>query len=253
MSSTTPTFRHLWLPDLFGILLLAVLATLPFWCTDLDMRLARLFYRPDAIPVWFLQYRLPCTALYDFGPWPALAVGAAALIVAVLSLINPRCRPFRRRACYLVLVLVLGPGLIANTLLKDLWGRPRPAETVEFGGNLHYLPVLAKGHGGVGRSFPSGHACAAYYPVAFYFLFRTRKALAVTSLLVAGFYGTLIGIARMAAGAHFASDILWSAVVDVTTAFILFYAILRIPHNENALPPAARPYEGPAKTAATQE
>ena len=39
-----------------------------------------------------------------------------------------------RAAVFLVLSLLLGPGLLVNVILKDNWGRPRPGSVVEFGG-----------------------------------------------------------------------------------------------------------------------
>ena len=73
-----------------------------------------------------------------------------------------------------------------------------------------------------------------YYFVVFYFLARRRhKRLAFAALGGAMAYGTLIGTARMAAGAHFASDVLWSAVFPCAVAWALYYFVLRIPYFED--------------------
>ena len=52
------------------------------------------------------------------------------------------------RLKFIALGLVLGPiigcGLIANFYFKDNWGRARPYQIEEFGGNLIYTPPLIK-------------------------------------------------------------------------------------------------------------
>lgn len=85
-----------------------------------------------------------------------------------------------------------------------------------------------------GKSFPCGHSSMGYYFVVFYFLARRRhKRLALAALAGTAAYGTLIGVARMAAGAHFASDVLWSAVFPCAVAWALYYFVLRIPYYED--------------------
>jgi lipid A 4'-phosphatase len=45
---------------------------------------------------------------------------------------------------FLALVLIIGPGLLANSTLKDNWGRPRPIQITEFGGPGAFAPALAR-------------------------------------------------------------------------------------------------------------
>jgi membrane-associated PAP2 superfamily phosphatase len=210
-------------------------ATIPFLGGSLDFRLQSLFYRStgaawpyESWPLWKF--------LYTFGPWPALIVAAAALAAFIKGFRYPKLAKWRRHCLYLFLVLVIGPGLLVNAIFKDHWGRPRPRQTTEFGGQWQFRHILERGTPGKGKSFPSGHSSTGYYFVAFYFLLRRRrKLLAALTLAGTAIYGTLIGIARMAAGAHFASDVLWSAVFPTFAAFILYYFILRIPAHEDRL------------------
>ena len=46
------------------------------------------------------------------------------------------------RCWFLVAVLVVGPGLVANSIFKDNWGRARPREVVELGGTKPFTPPL---------------------------------------------------------------------------------------------------------------
>src|SRR5712672_3607083 len=90
--------------------LLLVALTIPFFRTDVDVRIARHFYVPGvgfpvgAEPLW--------RALKHFGVIPAWIVAVGALGVWIGSFARPRLRPMRRGAIFLVLVMAIGPGLI---------------------------------------------------------------------------------------------------------------------------------------------
>ncbi len=43
---------------------------------------------------------------------------------------------------FLGICLGVGPGLIANLMLKDQWGRARPKHVVEFGGSKTFTPPI---------------------------------------------------------------------------------------------------------------
>jgi lipid A 4'-phosphatase len=63
-----------------------------------------------------------------------------------------------------------------------------------------------------GKSFPCGHCLMAFYFMVPYLFFRNRKKRVAFCFLLFGLiYGLLVGIARMVAGAHFASDVVCSA------------------------------------------
>lgn len=241
MTNSHPSYRSLWLPDLLWLNLLLFVATIPFLDGGLDIRLQSLFHRSSGA-AWPYESWPFWKFLYTFGTWPALIVAAAALVAFIKGSRHPTVATWRRHCLYLVLVLALGPGLLVNTIFKDHWGRPRPRQVAEFGGQWQFRHILERGTPGEGKSFPSGHSSTGYYFAAFYFLLRRRRqSLAILTLAGTAIYGTLIGIARMAAGAHFASDVLWSAVFPAFSAFILYYFILRIPYHEDRLdssPPA---------------
>ena len=139
----------------------------------------------------------------------------------------------RLYAAYVLLVFLVGPGLLVNSLFKDNWGRPRPVQVVQLGGHEAYVPpgyVVAKGHG---RSFPSGHSSIGFAFVAFWFLWRKRKPQWARLALVASLLlGCAIGLTRMAAGGHFLSDVMWSGWVVLFAAWVLYYPVMRIPERE---------------------
>lgn len=203
---------------------LLVAMTIPFYRTDMDVRIARHFYVPgEGFPVgaqplwWWCKH---------YGVMPGWVLASSALGVFVGSFIRPRLRWWRRRALFLVLVMMLGPGVIVNDVFKEHWGRPRPRDLVELGGTRDYVPPLVKGPRENGGSFCSGHAATAFYLFTPYLFLRRRSRGTAGAVLAAGIlYGSLVGYARMAQGAHFLSDIVWSFWIVYLTMLAVFYAL----------------------------
>lgn len=210
----------LWIP----LVLLGVL-TLIFRLTEADMSLARLFYRNDGTGSAFpLGYRQPWLGLYQYGVYPAWIVGIGGLAVWLLAFSWKRVQPIRDEGLFLFLMLVIGPGIVVNCLCKPYCGRPRPHLTKEFGGQEDFLPVFATGNNtsGACNSFPSGHASTGFYLMAPAFvLYRRRNGWAAFFLLLGLAAGITIGIARMAAGGHFASDVIWAGGFVYLTGLLL--------------------------------
>lgn len=170
----------------------------------------------------------PWKFLYDYGVVPAWVVSISALAVLGASYRARSLRHHRRAALFLVLVMIVGPGLIVNNVFKQNWGRPRPHDVVTLGGDRAYVAPWVKRPAANGNSFASGHAATGFYLLVPYFLLRRRSPwwAAVFATLGIG-YGAFVGYARMLQGAHFASDILWSLGFVYIVALALLY-LLRI-------------------------
>ena len=110
---------------------------------------------------------------------------------------------------YLITALVLGPGLLIDVLLKDFWGRARPAKVAEFGGSAVFTPALVPAKQCDNNcSFVSGHASAGFYAVSLGFL---GGAAARRRWTLIGFaLGGIAGYGRIVQGGHFLSDVLFS-------------------------------------------
>ena len=210
--------------DFFIPTLTLVVLTFFFWLTNFDIVFEEYFYSSDN--GWFLKKANPWEFLYDYGNRPGLTLGVLSLLALVAGFFPNRILRYRKIAIFLVLVLVIGPGIITHSVFKENWGRPRPRQIVNFGGTKDFLPVWVKGTPGNGKSFPSGHAAIGYYVLTpFFILRRVNKKGAVIFLLIGVGYGSLMGIGRMIQGAHFASDVLWSAGFTYLTGLSLYYAM----------------------------
>ncbi|MCX6249694.1 MAG: phosphatase PAP2 family protein [Bacteroidetes bacterium] len=195
--------------DFAIIILLLGVITLVFRYTNTDIALQRYFYSPEK--GWLLQYKPFWDFIYRFGIFPGYFLAFAGLIMITLSYWNVKYIHYRKASMVLVFTIVVGPGVLVNLLLKDHTGRPRPREITEFGGTEKYVCVCEKGDTNEGKSFPCGHCSMGFYLAIPYLFLRNRKRLLACSFLVLGIgYGVIIGIARMMAGGHFASDVLWA-------------------------------------------
>ncbi len=202
-----------------------LLLTLLFRMTDLDRELAAKFYNPLATKA-FDRSAQPWHFLYDYGKWPGIVSVTLAGVVLVFGFFVAKLAPWRRASLFVVLLLVIGPGLVVNTIFKDNWGRPRPVEIKEFKGKYDFLPVWTKGEGRRNGSFPSGHAAMAFFMIFPYFLLKDRNRRAAFAFLAVGLaYGVIMGAARIAQGGHFASDVVWSAGFVYLVGLGIYHAL----------------------------
>jgi lipid A 4'-phosphatase len=124
---------------------------------------------------------------------------------------------------YIVLVLSIAPGLIVNATLKDHWGRARPAQIVQFGGDKEFTPAFIPSNQN-GHSFSSGHTAAAFSFVGFALLVTRRRKFWLSLAIV---YGILVSIARLIAGGHFFSDIITSFFIVWVITHLLYKLVFK--------------------------
>ncbi|GFO61598.1 hypothetical protein GMST_39230 [Geomonas silvestris] len=228
------------------LLALAVLVGATALCaaTGFDLAVEQRFYL--AAPDWGIGNLDPWRALYRFGVWPAYLLSGGALLLLVAGFFSAKALLYRKSALLMVLLMLIGPGLLVNAIFKDHWGRPRPRQMQVFGGDRQFHQPWERGIDGAGRSFPSGHASAAFYLIAPYFVLRARDRRRARLALAAGLaYGALMGIARMAQGGHFPTDVLWAGGIDYLVGLALYYLLrLDLAGAETGEPAAAVPVPG---------
>lgn len=210
----------------------ALMVTALFASTDLDVRAMMPFYRPGASDPWPLAHRLLFRLFYGSAPWITASLALAGTGLLVAGLARRGARRLRLHGLFILLAVALGPGLLVNGILKDHWGRPRPRQVQALGGDYPYVPPLLRG-ATPGKSFPCGHCSVAFlYGLGWWILRRRRPVLAGVSLAAGLALGTLLGLGRMAAGAHFLSDALWSGLASYGVAHALYFHVLRIPEQD---------------------
>ena len=178
---------------------------------------SRLFYAPGA---GFTQIGAPWErVLYKSVDW---IVGAAVFASVGTLLVGVfRNGPVGRRgkvADLLLVVLAIGPGLIVNGILKEHWGRARPRDVVEFGGDHRFTPaIVISDQCERNCSFTAGHPSAGFALAALGYAYMSRRRRWAVFAAATGF-GLLVGLARVAAGGHFLSDVLFSGFIVIGLA-----------------------------------
>ena len=196
---------------------MALLFTL-FPC--IDLWLSGVFYRPD-------------TGFWIDGTWYERIVYLSVqylLILTVAALVGAwiygrlarrgRGPVSGRDLAFLLVLLLLGPGLVVNLGMKEHWGRARPVDALPFGGEKTFTPAFVPSDQG-GKAFPSGHAAAVFYLVGVAFVVARRKRLWMRITLE---YAALVCFFRIASGGHSVSDVLTSLFV-VLILFLLLYRL----------------------------
>src|SRR3954452_9239568 len=194
---------------------------------QLDIAISRLFFN-EAYRVFPVQYSLVARHLRDIFSYIVAALVAPAFLAIALKLLLPRRQMLiaGRAAIFLLATLALAPGLMANMILKDYWGRPRPAEVTEFYGPEKFVPwwdprgscdrncsfVAGEGAGGFWTLAPAALAPPAWRPIAY-----------AAALL----FGAAAGGLRLSAGAHFFSDVGFSGVFTFLIVWMMYGLIYR--------------------------
>jgi membrane-associated phospholipid phosphatase len=145
---------------------------------------------------------------YD-APYVLLALLLAAGAARRFGL--ARRGPDGRAAIFLVASLALGPGLLVNGLLKEPSHRPRPEQTLEFGGPWRFRPYETfDGECLKNCSFVSGEVATSAWTLAPALLAPPPlRAAAVGAALL---FTAATAALRMAFGGHYLSDALFAAL-----------------------------------------
>lgn len=200
--------------------------TVPFWLTGLDIK-AQSFFFDFASNNWRFAGMPAVQILYNFGVYPGIIMTAIAAVLFGLSFAYKAMLKYRKISLLVMLTLFLGPALAINVIMKNYSGRPRPREIKEFNGRMEFRNVLQLGTPGRGHSFPCGHASMGFLFMGLYFALRKKNGPAAYAALFGGLlYGSAMGAARMAQGAHFLSDCIWAAGITFISAEIAWFKIL---------------------------
>jgi len=218
-------------PVLAAFLLLLFVSLAFLALPDLDLWVSRLFYDPAT---GFLDRRYGFVeTIRDLGQLAEWALAIAAILPFPLKVLLPDLRlPIRpRKALFVLTSLALGPGLIVNGILKSDWGRARPRQLVDFGGDAAYTPVWWLSDACHRNcSFVSGEGASAFWLLAVVVLVpkEWRWPVGVVTFL----FAALVSLMRVMAGGHFLSDVLVAWVITLLVLLLCHRVFIRgLPAN----------------------
>lgn len=198
---------------------------------ELDIAISRVFYE-HVINGNHFGWRIypPLMMARDAGLWVGTVIMVGALLALGFKLVFPKRRSIvsGRAVLFLAVTMALGPGLLVNVILKDNWHRSRPIDVPQLGGNEIFTPWWDP-RGGCGNNcaFVSGDVSGAYWTIAPAMLVPPPyRAVAVGAALA---LGTGMAIARIMAGGHFASDVIFAGVFTFLVIWLAYAVIFRWP------------------------
>lgn len=192
------------------------------WSAQIDAFVSNFFYS-EALGGFSkaLHHKL----IYYYGVIPALTVGIGSGLIFITSYFFSRLYKFRLPCFFLAASMALGAGVITHLLFKEFWFRPRPVQTLLFGGVESFRSFyMAKiNFPNFCKSFPSGHATMGFYFINLILLGKKLKneMLLKIGILSTGIMSALLCYSRIAQGAHFLTDILMSFVVTWYAALLV--------------------------------
>lgn len=191
-----------------------------------DLTVSGWFFKPGQ--GFFLQNQSVVVFLYQLVPVVQNVLALGLAIVFLSGLGNNRKRPsyrWRHASFYLLLALLIGPGLIVNLGFKDHWGRARPFQVQQFGGDKTYSsPLSPSDQCEHNCSFVSGHAALGFLFCAVAFVDPTRRRQWMTFGVLCG---SVLGLARIVQGKHFLFDVIFCFFIVYASSWLIHVLLER--------------------------
>jgi lipid A 4'-phosphatase len=202
-----------------------------FLFPNIDITISGLFFGQDGSFLaseqdWFIYFIrkmiLPLLALLVF--FIPIAAAAKQYIYGEKILNKPL-----RDWTFLFSCLVLGTGVIVNSIFKSFWGRARPNDTLVFGGEQPFtIPWLNVDYCEANCSFVSGDVSFFTLSLAILLIFnkQTWNIFAYSAII-------LISLLRIMEGDHFLSDTIMSFIITYVVIRALYDLFQLLPEDLN--------------------
>ena len=194
-----------------------------FLFPNLDIHFSKLFfYEEKFISEKYIFVKNLRSFLKDLMVF--ISVFSLLLIVAGI-LLKKKVFFFKRRTKLILLGFIVGPvigcGLIANFYFKDNWGRARPINIQEFGGDKIYAkPFIISDQCKKNCSWIGGEASAAFSFITGTIILKNPIYLIINLI-----FGIVVSLCRIAMGGHFLSDNIFAMIFMIYLAILYKYFV----------------------------
>jgi lipid A 4'-phosphatase len=202
-------------------------AMLPVLWPQLDIAVAAYFLQPHP-PVNPAQW-LWVDWVNEYTPDVSRSMGIILIAGWIVVALTRRWRHVALALGFVGISLLVGPG-IATWAVKEHQLRARPFDVVEFGGQRQFTPALQQANQCSDNcAFVSGHVAFGFFFASLMLLDRRRRWWWIAGGTAAGL---LIGLARMAVGAHWLSDVLWAFPITLASSWLVWWVLAFFYNNE---------------------
>ncbi len=192
---------------------------------QIDIFISNLFY--DEVKGFYLNDTPAAMTVYNAVNYITIVIITIYAVILIADIIFKKTffNIKKKAIIFLLITLILGPGIIVNAILKENVGRPRPEAVIEFGGTDTFVaPFTFSNACESNCSFVSGHAALGFYFMSIGFLFTglLRKKLISMGFLI----GVIVAFTRIVQGRHFFTDTLFSfffVFVSIALTYEIMY------------------------------
>ena len=187
---------------------------------EIDIWFSSLFFKDKE---FFLKHHFLADLVYDF-THPLIIL---YFLIFVIFLFKNPFNLKKRAIIFVLLCIVIAPGVVVNLGFKDHFGRARPKNIIEFNGDKKFTPAfIISDQCKKNCSFTCGHAGAGFSLMAIAFLFSQKRRKKF--LIFGAFVGFLIGFVRIIQGGHFLSDVIFSFFIVYFVIKILYLIVVEV-------------------------
>jgi lipid A 4'-phosphatase len=207
----------------------------------LDIAISAIFY-DRSINLFKVNAQAWVNFTRDAVRWFIALIFAPAILVLIGKLVMPKRRmPIGGRAAlFLILTMALGPGVLTNLVLKQHWGRARPIDITELGGDFRFTPWWdPRGDCPDNCSFVAGEPSGAFWTLAPAALAPPQWRLLAYGGALA--FGAAVGFLRIAGGAHFFTDVVFAGVFMFLVIWTTYGLLFRWPATRTTDETVERP------------
>lgn len=195
-----------------------------YFFPNIDLWFSGLFFKDGD---FYLKDQVFIKFIYDI-THPVVAAFFIAILFLLIYSIYKKREFFNIKKNMLIFILVsliMAPGIVVNLTLKDNIDRARPKQVIEFGGDKKFTPAFViSDQCEKNCSFVCGHASAGFSFIALAMIFT--GVLRRRIFIIATTAGFLIGLVRIIQGGHFLSDVVFAFFFTIVTIKLLYYLIV---------------------------
>ena len=196
-----------------------------FLFPNLDIHFSKLFFYEEK---FISEKHIFIKNLRSFLKDLMVVVSVFSLLLIVTGiLIKKKKKVFflKQRTKLILLGFIVGPvigcGLIANFYFKDNWGRARPINIQEFGGDKIYAkPFTISDQCKKNCSWIGGEASAAFSFITGTIILKNPIYLIINLI-----FGIVVSLCRIAMGGHFLSDNIFAMIFMIYLAILYKYFV----------------------------
>ncbi|MBQ3033673.1 MAG: phosphatase PAP2 family protein [Deferribacterales bacterium] len=217
-------FKNFFIKYKWFLLIFLVAAVLLKAFPQVDIYISNIFF--DSVSGFYMNDSPAAMTVYNAVNYVTMViVSAYVILLAADFFLKKNLFGIKRKTLvFLLVTLILGPGIIVNAVFKENVGRPRPEAIIEFGGTDTFVgPFTLSNACESNCSFPSGHAALGFYFMAFGLI--AAKAMRKKLLTLGFIIGVIVSLTRIVQGRHFFSDTLF-AFFFVFTISALVYELM---------------------------